>query len=281
MPSVFLCPVIDAAAAGRQHPAMQLSGNTALITGASRGVGAATARLLAQAGCRVALNHRASAEAAEAVAAECRELDAEPIVVQGDVALDADCRAIVAQTVEAFGALDILINNAGTTSFIDFPDLDAVTDEVWDRILAVNLKGPFQMTRAAREALAADAGGVIINTASIAGITGAGSSIPYAASKAALICLTKSLARTLGPEIRVNAVAPGFIEGEWLQTGLGDDYETIKAAKAAATVLGAVSTPEDIATGILSLISTQKVTGQILTIDAGDTLGPRLKSGIK
>ena len=260
---------------------MQLSGKTALITGASRGVGAAAALQLAQAGCRIAINHRQTPDRAEAVAAQCCDAGAEAIVIQGDVAEDAACRAMVAQTLEAFGALDILINNAGTTRFIDFPDLDAVTDDVWDRILAVNLKGPFQATRAAREALATGEGGVIINTASIAGLTGAGSSIPYAASKAALLTLTKSLARTLGPEIRVNAVAPGFIEGEWLQAGLGKDYETVKQAKAAATVLGAVSTPDDIAAGILALITAPKTTGQTLTIDAGDTLGPRIEGGIR
>ena len=160
-------------------------------------------------------------------------------------------------------------------------DLDAVTDEDWDRILAVNLKGPFQMTRAAREALATGEGGVIVNVASIAGIVGAGSSIPYCASKAALIVMTKSLARTLGPAIRVNAVAPGFIEGEWLQQGLGDDYEKVKQTKAAANILGAVSTPEDIAAGILAMATAPKTTGHTLVIDAGDTLGPRLKGGIK
>lgn len=260
---------------------MKLPGKTALITGASRGVGAATALQLAQAGCRVAVNHRQTPDRAEAVAAQCREAGVEAIVVQGDVADDAACRAMVAKTLEAFGGLDILINNAGTTHFIDFPDLEAVTDEVWDRILAVNLKGPFQSTRAARDALAASEGGVIINTASIAGLTGAGSSIPYAASKAALLTMTKSLARTLGPAIRVNAVAPGFIEGEWLQTGLGEDYETVKTAKAAATILGAVSTPDDIAAGILAMITAPNTTGQTLTIDAGDTLGPRIEGGIK
>ena len=161
-----------------------------MITGASRGVGAATALKLAKAGCRVAINFNQSADRAETVADQCREAGVEAILVQGDVAEDAACRAMVQQAVEAFGGLDILINNAGTTRFIDFQDLDAVTDEDWERIFAVNLKGPFQMARAAREALAAGEGGVIVNTASIAGIVGAGSSIPYCASKAALINLT-------------------------------------------------------------------------------------------
>ena len=260
---------------------MNLQAKSALVTGASRGVGAATALQLAQAGCRVAINYHQSADRAEAVADQCRAAGSEAIVVQGDVADDAACRAIVQKTIEAFGGLDILVNNAGTTRFIDFPDLDAVRDEDWNRILAVNLKGPFQTTRAAREALAGGEGGVIVNVASIAGIVGAGSSIPYCASKAALIVMTKSLARTLGPAIRVNAVAPGFIEGEWLQQGLGDNYEKEKQAKAAANILGTVSTPDDIAAGILAMITTPKTTGHTLVIDAGDTLGPRIEGGLK
>ena len=147
--------------------------------------------------------------------------------------------------------------------------------------MTVNLKGPFQCARAAREHLAADEGGVIVNTASVAGITGAGSCIPYAASKAALINMTIALARTLGPEIRVNAVAPGFIEGDWLKQGLGADYETAKKAKATEGLLDAVSTPEDIAQAILAMVSADKVTGHTLVVDAGHTMGPRLAHGIK
>ena len=260
---------------------MNLQDKSALITGASRGVGAATALQLAQAGCRVAINYRQSADRAQAIADQCRKADVEAIVIQGDVAEDAACRAMVQKTLEAFGELDVLINNAGTTRFIDFPDLDAVTDEDWDRILAVNLKGPFQMTRAAREALATGDGAVIVNVASIAGIVGAGSSIPYCASKAALIVMTKSLARTLGPAIRVNAVAPGFIEGEWLQQGLGEDYEKVKQTRAAGNILNAVSTPEDIAAGILTMATASKTTGHTLVVDAGDTLGPRIVQGLK
>lgn len=257
------------------------TGQAALITGASRGVGAATALQLAQAGCRVAINYHQSADQAEAVAAHCREAGVEVVLVQGDVAEDAACREMVRQTLAAFGGLDILINNAGTTRFIDFPDLEAVQDADWGRIFAVNLKGPFQMARAARAALAEGDGGVIVNTASIAGIVGAGSSIPYCASKAAVINLTQSLARTLGPKIRVNAVAPGFIEGDWLQQGLGDAYETVRQAKANGAVLGKVATPNDIATGILAMIRATHTTGHILPLDGGDTLGPPIVSGLK
>ena len=260
---------------------MELAGKAALVTGGSRGVGAATARRLSHGGCHVAINYHQDVHSAEAVAAQCRESGAEALVVQGDVAEDEACRAMVAAAEEAFGGLDILINNAGTTRFIDFPDLEAVTDEVWDRLFAVNLKGPFQCARAARAALAAGEGGVIVNTASVAGIAGAGSCIPYAASKAALINLTIALARTLGPTIRVNAVAPGFIEGDWLQRGLGADYEAARTAKAGESLLDSVSTPEDIAQGILGLIAADKVTGHTLAVDAGHTIGPRLAHGIK
>tara|TARA_B100001123_G_scaffold317177_1_gene355307 strand:+ start:4464 stop:5246 length:783 start_codon:yes stop_codon:yes gene_type:complete len=258
-----------------------LQNKIALITGASRGVGAATAIQLAKSGCKVAINYNQSKARAEQVASRCRDSGTEAILLQGDVADDATCRSIVEQTLSAFGRLDILINNAGTTRFIDFPELEEVQDEDWDRIFAVNLKGPFQMSRAARQALSKGDGGVIVNTASIAGMVGAGSSIPYCASKAALINLTLSLSRTLGPEIRVNAIAPGFIEGEWLQNGLGDAYEQIKAAKTAGTVLGKVSTPEDVASGILAMVLATNTTGHTLVIDGGDTVGPKITKGLK
>ena len=244
-------------------------------------MGAATALRLAQAGCNVAVNFNQSASAAENVVAKCREAGTEAVTVQGDVADDAACRAMVEAAVREFGRLDVLLNNAGTTRFIDFPDLEAVGDEDWDRILSVNLKGPFQCARAAREYLEADGGGVIVNTASVAGITGAGSSIPYCVSKAAVINLTLGLARTLGPAIRVNAVAPGFIEGDWLHQGLGEAYEEVRTKKAGESLLDTVSTPGDIAQGILSLVTADKVTGHTLVIDAGHTIGPRIAHGIK
>ena len=260
---------------------MILQNKIALITGASRGVGAATAVKLAKSGCKVAINYNQSDELAKQVASQCRETGTKAILLQGDVAEDRTCRLLVQQTLSAFGGLDILINNAGTTRFIDFQDLESVQDEDWDRILAVNLKGPFQISRAAREALAKGEGGVIVNTASIAGMVGSGSSIPYCASKAALINLTLSLARTLGPEIRVNAVAPGFIEGEWLRNGLGETYEQVKTAKTDAIVLGKVSTPQDVASGILAMVLATNTTGHTLVVDGGDTVGPKITKGLK
>jgi len=261
-------------------PRMELNEKAALVTGASRGVGAATAVKLAKAGCNVAINCKQSIDHAQQVAAQCHRLGVKTVVVQGDVASDPDCRRIATESIKALGQLDILINNAGTTRFINFHDLDEVSNNDWEDILGVNLKGSFQCARAAREALESGDGGVIVNTASVAGITGAGSSIPYCASKAGVINLTLALARTLGPKIRVNAVAPGFIEGEWLKKGLGSSYESVRDKKATEGLLNAVSTPEDIADAILSLITCTKVTGHILTVDTGHTIGPRIGSGI-
>ena len=259
---------------------MDLNGRVALITGGSRGVGAATAIKLARHGCNVAINCNQSMDLANKVAEECQSLGVKALVVKGDVASNLDCIKIFSETVQSFGQLDILINNAGVTRFINFQNLDDVKDEDWDRIMGVNLKGPFQCARAARQSLESSEIGVIVNTASVAGITGVGSSIPYCASKAGVINLTLALARTFGPKIRVNAVAPGFIEGEWLKKGLGESYEEVRNKKALEGLLDKVSKPEDIADGIFSMIICRKVTGQILTVDTGHTIGPRIGVGI-
>lgn len=260
---------------------MKLKGKAALITGASRGVGAATARLLVAEGCDVAINYRASAGEAERVVQELAGQGGKAIALAGDVASDTDCRRIVAESVAVFGRLDILVNSAGTTRFIDFPKLEEVTDEAWEAIMNTNVKGVFQCARAAAPHLKATGDGVIVNVASIAAFIGAGSSIPYCASKAAVVNLTVSLARTLCPEIRVNGVAPGVIEGEWLRRGLGESFEDVIAAKAAEAPLQKVSKPEDVANGILALIKADLITGQTLTVDGGATLGPPVQQGIR
>jgi 3-oxoacyl-[acyl-carrier protein] reductase len=192
---------------------MQIEGKAAIVTGAGTGVGRATAIRLAKQGCSVLINYSRSQDAAESVASEVEGLGVKALAYRADVAVDRECRAMVSEVERAFGQLDVLINNAGTTSFVPHADLDAVDDEMWSRILQVNLVGPFQCARAARELLRAGEGGEIVMTSSIAGLVGTGSSIPYCASKAALNNLTVTLARVLGPEIRVNAVAPGFIDG--------------------------------------------------------------------
>lgn len=252
---------------------MKLEGKAALVTGAGTGVGAAAARLLASKGCRVAVNYRKSEGEAEEVVAAITEAGGEAFAFRADVAEDADARALVAAAAERFGRLDVLVNNAGTTEFIPFDDLDAVTDEVWTRLYQVNVVGAFHCARAAaprlREQAAAD-GAEIVNVGSVAGLKATGSCIPYAASKAALHNLTVALARTFAPSIRVNAVAPGFISGRWLQEGLGERYESTKAAFEKIMPLQAVCSPEDVAAAILSLVEgADLVTGQILACDAG------------
>lgn len=249
---------------------MRVEGKAAIVTGGGTGVGRATALQLAQRGCSVLVGCCRSREEAEQTAAEAGALGVRAIAFQGDVADDPACRGMVEAAVGAFGRLDVLVNSAGTTRFIAHADFDAVEADDWDRIMAVNVKGPFQCARAARSALAADGGGEIVNVSSIAGIRGIGSSIPYCASKAALNNLTLTLARSLAPAIRVNAVAPGFITSRWLREGLGDGYEPVKAAFEQRAPLGKVCEPDDVADAILSLVTgSDLVTGQVLACEGG------------
>ena len=249
---------------------MQLDGAAAIVTGSGSGVGRATALALARAGCSVAVNYSRSRDAAEAVAAEAGATGVDAFAVRADVASDDDCRRLVDDAVERFGRLDVLVNNAGTTSFIPHDDLDAVTADTWQTILGVNLIGPFQMARAARPALKAGDGGHIVNVSSVAGVYGTGSSIPYCASKAGLNNLTVTLARVMGPEVQVNAVCPGFIDGSWLQQGFGESFDAIKQAVVSRSLLGAVSTPEDIKDAIFGFLMGSKLTtGELLVVDGG------------
>ena len=249
---------------------MELKGKAAIVTGAGTGVGRSTALALAARGCDVVVNYSRSKDAAEEVAAEATRSGVNAFAVQADVGCDADCRRLVDAATDAFGRLDVLVNNAGTTSFIQHHDLDAVTDDVWDDIIGVNLKGPFQCTRAAEDALRADGGGHVVMVSSVAGVYGTGSSIPYCASKAALNNLTVTLARVLGPEVQVNAVCPGFIDGSWLQKGFGDAFETVKNAMERRSLLGRVCTPDDVRDAILAFVTGSRLaTGEILVLDGG------------
>lgn len=252
---------------------MNLRGKAAIVTGGGTGVGRATALALAERGCDVLINYSRSAAEADRTAAEIRSRGVRGIAMQADVADDAACRRLVARALDELGRLDVLVNNAGTTSFIPHADLEKVTDGDWDRILSVNLKGPFQCVRAAREALEQGEGGAVVNVSSVAGVVGTGSSIPYCASKAGLNLLTVMLARVLGPKIRVNAVAPGFITGRWLEGGLGKPlYEALKQGLEARTPLRRVCEPEDVRDAILALLETDLVTGQVLQVDGGMTI---------
>jgi 3-oxoacyl-[acyl-carrier protein] reductase len=249
---------------------MELDGRAAIVTGGGTGLGRATAIELAQRGCHVLINYSKSRAEAEDTVGEIKKLGARGVAVQADVADDAACRSMVEQACSEFGRLDVLVNNAGTTRFIPHADLEQVTQDDWDRILGVNLRGAFQCVRAAVPAIRAAGGGEIVNVTSVAGIAGVGSSIPYAASKAALNTMTISLARALAPEIRVNAVAPGFIDGRWLRGGLGAAYDGAKALFEQLLPLGRVCQPEDVAAAILGLITgSDLVTGQVLVCDGG------------
>lgn len=253
---------------------MQVEGKAAIVTGGGTGVGRATALSLAERGCSVLINYSRSQQEAEQTAAEIEALGVQSLAVQADVADDQASRRMVETAVERFGRLDVLINSAGTTSFIPHDELEKVTDDDWNRILGVNLKGTFHCARAAKPAMEQSGGGEIVNVSSVAGIVATGSSIPYCASKAAVNNLTVALARICAPTIRVNAVAPGFITGRWLQKGLGANYETIKQAYQQRLPLGRVCDPEDVAAAILAIITgSDLVTGHILPVEGGMLVG--------
>jgi 3-oxoacyl-[acyl-carrier protein] reductase len=249
---------------------MEVEGKGAIVTGAGTGVGRSTALALAARGCNVIVNYSRSKDAANEVAAEAAKSGVKAVAVRADVSQDTDCKTLVETAVREFGRLDVLVNNAGTTSFIPHPDLDAVTDEVWDTIVGVNVKGPFQCTRAAAPALKADGGGHVVMVSSVAGIYGTGSSIAYCASKAALNNLTVTLARVMGPEVQVNAVCPGFIDGSWLQGGLGEAFDNVKGMMEGRSLLGRVCTPDDVRDAILAFVTGSRLaTGEIQALDGG------------
>lgn len=249
---------------------MNIQGKAAIVTGGGTGVGRATALALARGGCSVLVNYSRSRAEAEQTAADVSALGVKGIAVQADVADDAACRRMVSEAFAAFGALHVLVNSAGTTRFIALDKLDKVQTEDWEQIFAVNLRGPFQCIRAAKEPMLASGGGAIVNVSSVAAVLGSGSSIPYCASKAALNNLTIAMARLLAPKIRVNGVAPGFIAGRWLEQGLGKVYDKVKAAHEERLPLGRVCQPEDVASVILGLITgSDLVTGQTIPCDSG------------
>ncbi len=253
---------------------MDLQEAVTIVTGSSSGVGAACARQLAEAGCNVVVNYANNAEGAERTAAACREFGVETEVVRADVSVDADCRALVAAAETRWGRLDGLVNNAGTTRFCPHDDLDGLSGQDFQDIYGVNLVGPFQMTRAAVPLLRRGGRGSIVNVASIAGVTGVGSSVAYAASKGALITLGLSLARALGPEIRVNTVCPGFIQGDWLARGLGaDNYERTRSFLEKNVPLRQTATADTVAEAIVYFLAGASiVTGETLLLDGGHHL---------
>ena len=257
-------------------------GKVVAITGGATGLGRAIALEVAQRGARAVIVNGLETDADDAQeTAECvRAHCGEAIIVLADIGHDEGCRKVTAAAA-AFGRLDALFNNAGTTKVaMNFADLDAVSAEDFLRIYRVNTVGAFQMVQAAQSLLeACEAPGAVVNTSSVAGVLGGGSSIPYAASKGALNTLTISLARALGPRIRVNAICPGFIDTPWVTRALDDEGAArMRHQVASSTLLQVASTAEDIAASAVFLASpaSRHITGQILIVDAGLHLGPRL-----
>src|ERR1700704_4019531 len=255
---------------------MSKDGLCAIVTGSASGLGAATSAILAKGGARIVVNYSSSQKEAEQTADLCRAAGGEVVVVQGDVSRDEDCKKIVAAAAP-WGRLDALINNAGTTKHMPHDNLDGLSAEDFQRLFGVNTIGPFQMVRAARSLLeaGAKAGGrasAVVNVSSVAGISGIGSSIAYAASKGALNTITYSLARALAPLIRVNTVCPGYIDTPWFTKGRGEaGAKQVRDSVIAKVPLKVASTAEDVAELVcfLATPASSNMTGEVVRMDAG------------
>ena len=252
---------------------MELAGRVAIVTVGGTGIGRATSIRLAKAGAKaVVVNYSRSAKEADSTVDEIKAIGAEALSHRADVADEGEVKAMVGQAVERYGRLDVLVNNAGTTRFIPHPDLDALTDDVWNEILGVNLKGTFFCCRAAAPELK-KAGGAIVNVASIAAHRASGSSIVYAVSKAGIVQLTRALALALAPEVRVNSVSPGLVSSGWFSRNFGEEEAAAQEESFAKTTpLGKVATPDDVARAIVALLENDLVTGQDLVIDGGKNI---------
>jgi 3-oxoacyl-[acyl-carrier protein] reductase len=245
------------------------SRKAALVTGAATGIGRSAALALARAGFDVALNYSSSEAAARETAAQAEKAGAKTLLVRCDVSDEKGVRAMLQSVEKAFGRLDVLVNNAGTTAAWKPKDLETLSLDEWDRVFAVNVRGLFQVTRAAVPLLKKNQG-CVINTASIVGLRPGPQPLPYAASKAAVVNLTKTLAWNLAPEIRVNAVAPGWMEGDWMKRMLKDKYDDLMGKRAKATPLKRVVTADDVAQTMMSLVQSNRfVTGEVIVIDGG------------
>lgn len=248
-----------------------MSGRPAvLVTGAARGIGRSAALQFAIHGYDVVVNFSVSAAAAHQVADEVRAHGVSALVTQADVADEPAVLRMVAAAAEEFGRLDVLVNNAGMTISARPAEFEALAMSDWDRVFAVNVRGMFQVTRACVPWLRAAPHPAIVNTASIVGLRPGPQPFPYAASKAAVVNLTRTLAGALGPAIRVNAVAPGWMEGDWMRAQLGENYERLMQRRATMTPLGRCVTADDVAATIVSLaVSNPFVTGEVVVVDGG------------
>jgi 3-oxoacyl-[acyl-carrier protein] reductase len=246
------------------------NGRVVIVTGGGTGIGRAVALHMAARGWRVGVNYASSRDEAEATAAECAAAGGEGLALQGDVALDNDCRRIVATTLERWGRLDSLVNNAGVTAFAPANDLDSLDAADFARIFSVNVTAAYQMARAAAPALKTTKG-AIVNMSSHGAFSGLGSSMAYAASKGALNTLTLALARALAPEVRVNAVCPGFVDTDWVRRRMSKtEYDDFRARVARMTPLGRMSDAADVAEAVgWFLQGGPTITGQLLVVDGG------------
>src|SRR6201988_3049758 len=255
---------------------MSKNGLYAIVTGSASGLGAAPAAILAKGGGKIVVNYSNSKNEAGETADLCRKAGAEVLVVQGDVSRDEDCKKIAAAAAP-WGRLDVLVNNAGTTKHVPHHDLDGLSAEDFQRIYAVNTIGPFQMIRAARAQLEAGAKAsgspsAVVNVSSVAGISGGGSSVAYAASKGALNTMTQSLARALAPLIRVNTVCPGYIDTPWFTKGRGEaGAKQVRDMLISRVPLKSASSADDIAQLVcfLALPQPGQMTGEFVRMDAG------------
>ncbi|MEQ8592389.1 MAG: glucose 1-dehydrogenase [Parvibaculum sp.] len=255
---------------------MPLKNKVAIVTGSATGLGAAVALRLADQGCNVVINYTKSETEAKETLAACEAKGVEAILGQGDVGEDAVCRRIVQTAVDKWGRVDVLVNNAGGTKFADHAKLDELNAEDFLWIYKVNVVGAYQMIRACEPHMKKAGKGSVVNISSIAGVTGIGSSVAYAASKGALNTMTLSLARSLAPVIRVNAVCPGFIGTRWFSDRFGTQtFEGIKRQQEETTPLRRAGTPEDIAAAVVFFCGegSDHITGETLITDAGMHLG--------
>lgn len=242
---------------------------TAIITGSSSGVGAASCIEFAKRGWNVVINYSQNESGAYELAEICKNLGVATLACQANVANEEDCQRMVDETIKTLGSIDALVNNAGTTRYCNYNDLEGLNKKDFQDIYEVNVIGAYQMVKMAAPYLK-KVHGAIVNISSISAISGVGSSIAYAASKGALSTMTLSLAHALAPEVRVNGVCPGFIQTRWTKGFLGDRYESVKENVEKASLINKTSLPEDIAKGIIYLaIDAVTTSGQLLTIDGG------------
>jgi NAD(P)-dependent dehydrogenase (short-subunit alcohol dehydrogenase family) len=246
-----------------------------VITGSSSGIGAASAILFSQRGWNVCINYSKDPKPAEKVADICRSHGADVLVERADVSDDAKCVGLAAHVKEHFGRCDTLVNNAGTTKFVDLKDLDGLAAADFQKIYAVNVIGPFQMIRAFAPLLRDARSAAVVNVSSIAPLIGGGSSVAYIASKGGLNALTLVLARVLGPQIRLNVVAPGMVDSPWLRNGLGPEkFDAMLHQYESASALDTLVQPEDVAETIYYLGAVaSKTTGEVHLVDGGRRVG--------